>query len=204
MGNNMEAPERIWADRAWIEGGVDFVAAGVTTAHDHPGGLTAFDRLTGWAFDKDGENLFGFDADDASAIYRIIERLNQAVQTPSAPAEVGGLVADLSVCDTGMINLPIGYGEVRVRIRKAITALTALQAENERLKQNRETAINNARHYADLCEKAEAERDAWKANAESLAVKLHAITSGTPVWAATFETECRAALAAHAKLKGST
>lgn len=123
---------------------------------------------------------------------------------PPAPAEVGELVErfDIYLDDFDhLAKMPSADGEW-VRYADHATALTSLQAENERLQKECADAWDKCEERRKQAEKAEAERDTWKANAEALASKLHAITSGMPVQAVTFETESRAALAAHAKLKG--
>lgn len=255
MGNNMEAPERFWADQeslTWVE--------------NYPS-----ERM------KNGE----------------IEYIRADLAAPSAPAEVDGLVERLRGIALGNLEEEIGLAFDCTRVWEAwsvgtmgqddfvpiteriddlvdaaiepfTTALTALQAENERLRASRRIMHRRAqkaegrsdrllwwlggiKRLADLskhwrmagftdaamrgskpdtgtawilghltcrreadaaiarAEKAEAERDAWKAVAEDLdsllegAVSYYPMASRSDVQWVERKKKVRAA---HAKLKG--
>lgn len=104
---------------------------------------------------------------------------------PSAPAEV-----------EGMVNYDLQPQMRALNAFRDQEALTALQAEIERLKGSAEFWENCAALSEKRAEKAEAERDAWKANAEALANALR--HAGDTFW----DHICDDALAAHTKLKG--
>lgn len=139
------------------------------------------------------------------------EYIRADLAAPSAPAEVEGLVADLLKADRGY--------EPGTMFTEAATALTALQAENERLRYERDRNqasrqyhIKRRKEAVARAEKAEAERDAWKSNAEALAEAVSPFADvGVPSDPMSrinltadreFVIAAREALAAHAKLKG--
>lgn len=161
----------------------------------------------------------------------------QSVQAPSAPAEVEGLVERhqdkhrnliINHASSDLERIINGHdpeedhlgNRVWDRLDKMAceieahhaSALTALQAENERLKKNLFVWRDRAVEEEARAEKAEAERDAWKDNADTLAEAVSPFADvGVPSDPMSrinltadreFVIAAREALAALAKLKG--
>lgn len=95
--------------------------------------------------------------------------ISSRIREASAPAEVEGLVERLLWPHNPASEETVVPGWCIELFAEAATALTALQAENERLRLGSYEIHQREKAALARAEKAEAERDAWKANAEALA-----------------------------------